>query len=264
MSKNKNELIGKHNLEESIKRFQQICEYTFITKQPIDEDGEEDVVGNDGQQTQGGEVAGPQVGAEQEMQEPQNGPVDGTNEQQPSNDSVEGSSEGGFEPQPLGDGEGEAEDIEIDDVEPMQDDDEVIDVDELTQSQEDTEYKIDGVDEKLSTLLDVTSKFIEALKQNDEKIEELRNEFEKRNPTDKEKLDIRSQASSPYNDTPVSFWDKKTKQNPNYDVSFENEEETKPKEFVITSDDVNSENISDKSIYDTFKTPRKLTDFLQF
>lgn len=253
----------KQLFEGAKKRFQQICEYTFITGKPqLDEDGEDDE--NQPQQS-------PQQPQQNDVQPPMNG----QEQQPPQQDMGEMPQDGGEMPMggdemPM-DGQQETpmdggEEMGMDDIEPMQDGDEVIDVDELTQSQKTSEYKLDGVDDKLTTLLDVTTKFITALKQNDEKIEQLKTEFEKRNPTDKEKLNIRSQASSPYNETPVSYWDKQTVNNPNYDVSFDNdnneEEEGKEKEYVITKGDVASDD--NKLVYNSFNSPLKLQDFLSF
>ena len=52
--------------------------------------------------------------------------------------------------------------------------DEVIDVDELTQSQETTEFKVDNVDDKLNKVLKIISKFNDAIEANDQKIEDLK------------------------------------------------------------------------------------------
>lgn len=78
---------------------------------------------------------------------------------------------------------------------PMQDGDEVIDVDDLTNSQKETEYKIDGVDDRLIKIARVIDKLIPAIEANNSKIEDLKAEFEKRNPTEAEKLNLRSQSS---------------------------------------------------------------------
>lgn len=85
---------------------------------------------------------------------------------------------------------------------PMQDGDEVIDVDDLTNSQKETEYKIDGVDDRLIKIARVIDKLIPAIEANNSKIEDLKAEFEKRNPTEAEKLNLRSQSSFPYSVKP--------------------------------------------------------------
>ena len=86
--------------------------------------------------------------------------------------------------------------------------DEVVDVDELTQSQEATEFKVDNVDDKLNKVLDVISKFEDAIAANDQKIEDLKHEFAKRNPTAEETLNLRSLASYPFSERHDEYWKK--------------------------------------------------------
>lgn len=156
------------------------------------------------------------------------------------------------------------ENIEMDDDDTMQDGDEVIDVDELTQSQEAAEYKIDGVDDKLTTLGAVVAKFIEALKQNDAKIDSLKAEFEKRNPTDEERLNIRSQSSVPYMETPKEYWDGVVSRNPRYNVMYDNTVKPKDEErtFELRKSELSAGN--DRDISDSFEYPTNLKDILDF
>ena len=91
----------------------------------------------------------------------------------------------------------------------MQPDDEVIDVDDLTDSQEDTEHKIDILSDKFSKLLDKLSAFEEKVEGNDRNIEDLKAEIEKRNPTPVEKMTLRSKNAYPFNVTPEEYWDNK-------------------------------------------------------
>ena len=51
-----------------------------------------------------------------------------------------------------------------------------------------------------------------------ESINALKTEFEKRNPTEEERLNIRSQSSYPYSETPKGYWAEKMKENPHYNV----------------------------------------------
>lgn len=165
----------------------------------------------------------------------------------------------------MGDFGGEIEDVDMDDnFGPMQPEDEVIDVDELTDAQEDASQKIDGVDNKLTVIGQVVQKFIDAIKQNDEKIEDLKAEFEKRNPTQQEKFNIRSQASGPFTESPKEFWDKKVAQNPNYQVMYNNEVPTKDEqqEFEIRRTDIDG--APDKEVVDSFEYPTRLKDVLDF
>ena len=256
------ELLKKYNLEEAVKRFNQINEYTFITSPMLSEDGEDEEMGNNNQnqdqnQPMNGQNDPNQQSQEQmpmdnaqndDMNQPPMGdeqPQDMNN--QPMSDDSNSSmpEDGGEEPMqdtPMGDDMNN-------DVETEQEGDEVIDIDDLTQSQEASEIKIDGVDEKLTKMLDVLNKFSSALEANDKKITDLKKEFEERNPSQQEKFNLRSQASFPYSETPKNYWDKKTSENPHYNVMYDNDVSTadEQKKFEITKDDVDNINYSDIS-----------------
>lgn len=285
------ELLKKYNLVEAQKRIQQINEYTLLGDQKLNEIGEEDDQQNmqqsmDGQQ-QGGDMGGqmPQQGADMVGGQP---PLDGGmgadpnmggqggGMQQPMNGDMGGDMQGDPNAMPMDGGMGADPTMGSDtgmgqdpmdggdpNMDTMQPDDEVIDVDDLTQAQETTEYKIDGVDEKLSQLLAVVDKFSDAITQNDEKIAELKAEIEKRNPTDVEKMNIRSQASYPYSEFPRDYWDKKAAENPHYDVVYNNDvSPSDEQEFMLKSSDIKG--IDDRQIQKTFDLPLKLKDVLDF
>ena len=238
------DLIKKYNLGEQIKRFQQINEYTFITSPMISEDGEDDeqqnmppqdnqMGGDNGQATQGGEM--------------------GNDGNQPMN-AVQNPQDGSAMPMDNGQQDGDMSDdaapMDFDDnadTEERQEGDTVIDVDDLTQSQEASEIKIDGVDDKLTRILAVINKFGSALLANDRKIDDLRQEFEKRNPSEQEMLNIRSQASYPYSESPKDYWDNKKAQNPHYNVIYDNDVSTsdEQKQFDITRDDARNINVNE-------------------
>ena len=84
--------------------------------------------------------------------------------------------------------------------------DEVIDVDDLTDSQEDTEKKIDVLSSKFSKLIDKLTEFEEKIEGNDRNIESLKAELEKRNPTPVEKMTLRSKNAYPFNVAPEEYW----------------------------------------------------------
>lgn len=271
-------LIEEYKLSEAVKRFQQINEYTFISSPPLTEDGEEDNQ-NDGsnqqqpQQDQGGDAnmqqsnpndgqqvpmdANSQGGDAQQqngdMQQPQQGAeqMQMDNQQQPPMDA---SQEIPQEQPPM-----------EDDLSQMQPDDEVIDVDELTDAQEATVEEVDGVNTKLLRLFKVVSKYTDAIDRQNQEIEELKAEFEKRNPTEEERLNLRSQAGYPYSEQPKDYWEKKTAENPNYNVIYDNEVPTdkEQEKFEIKRKDLNGMNY--KEIADSFdKDPQELTDYINF
>lgn len=291
--------IKNNQLDEAVERFKQIAEYkspkqslhklyerkhklneyTFITAPQVNEDGEE----NDGElqnpenmngggqmnNQQGGNIAPDASNQMGDMNGQNNGqmPTDGS--QMPQNDVQQGNDMNGN--MQMNGTEGDMADfsepeVEDDGIETqeMESDDEVIDVDDLTQSQEATEYKIDGVDDRLSKIYAVVQKFSDQLEKNEESIMALKDEFEKRNPTEEEKLNIRSQSSYPYSETPKDYWNKKTQENPHYNVMYNNEvsPSEEQKKFEITKDDINGLNM--KSISDTLDIDQSLNKYLGF
>lgn len=281
------EFIKKYGLEEACKRIKLITEYGYITSADEEDGQPQDPNGmNMQQQNQnGGEMNDQQIppmgGADPNGGMPPAGDPNMDGQQPPMGDPNMGADPNGGMPMddpnmggdmpPMGDPGMGGEDPMGGDMppmdggpEPMQNDDEVIDVDDLTQSQETTEYKIDGVNDKLTTLLDVTSKFVEALKQNDEKIEDLKKEIERRNPTDEEQINIRSMASYPYSETPKDFWDVKQKYRPNYTIMSDNSvsPDKEQEEFILKRDDLKKSN--DENIYKSLEYPLDLKDILDF
>lgn len=291
--------IKNNQLDEAVERFKQIAEYkspkqslhklyerkhklneyTFITAPQVNEDGEE----NDGElqnpenmngggqmnNQQGGNIAPDPSNQMGNMNGQNDGemPTDGS--QMPQNDVQQGNDMNGD--MQMNGTEGDMTDfsepeVEDDGIETqeMESDDEVIDVDDLTQSQEATEYKLDGVDDRLSKIYAVVQKFSDQLEKNEESIMALKDEFEKRNPTEEEKLNIRSQSSYPYSETPKDYWDKKTQENPHYNVMYNNEvsPSEEQKKFEITKDDISGLNM--KSISDTLDIDQSLNKYLGF
>lgn len=281
------ELLNKYKIDEAVKRLRQINEYTFITQPVLSEDGEDDengqVNGNpQGQQGNNGEnnaqgggmdMQTPQGNGNQGDMQPQGNPQDGQQgnggmQQMPPPQAPMGGNQPDNQQMPQG-SEDQSLNFDIDDggqegieTTEMEPDDEVIDVDDLTQSQEETEGKVDDVNQKLVRLLQAVDNFTVAIKQNDEKIADLKKEFEKRNPTPEERLNLRSQSNYPYSETPKDYWDKKTAENPNYDVRYNNEVSPSDEQhmFDIHQSDIDG-NINYQSIADTFDKPYKLSDF---
>lgn len=286
------EFIEKNHLSEAVKRFNDIAEYkspkqslknlyeyTFITAPQINEDGEEENTPDNQQQP-----TDAQAGMQQQPMD--NG--QGMNMQQPQADNTMGgdpnmvsNANGGADmgtdmsgamdsQNNMGEEDPNMEDFDEpqteDDVETeeMEADDEVIDVDELTQSQEATEYKIDGVDDRLAKIYALAQKFADQLEKNEESINALKTEFEKRNPTEEERLNIRSQSSYPYSETPKGYWAEKMKENPHYNVMYDNEvaPSEEEKRFEIKKSDIDGLNM--KEIADSLDIDQNLNDYLKF
>lgn len=224
------EFLNEQKLHDIQKRFQQIVEYTFITTPTLSEDDED---------------------TEEEVPEtPEEEPQEGGEATAPQGDEY---IEQDIDPE-TGD--------ESSDVTQMQDGDEVIDVDDITNAQEEIEYKVDGVDDKLIKIAKVIDKLIPAIEANNTKIEDLKAEFEKRNPTEDEKINLRSQSSYPYSVKPKEYWDEKGKDG-NYNVIYDNDVPTDKEEekFVLKKSDVQNGGMDDRSVYRTFDIPKQLSDY---
>lgn len=244
------DILKEYKLEDMAKRFQQIVEYTFITSPTISEDGEDDANNQNQQEPQ--DVTQPQ-------QDVINNNGDTSMQQGVEKDApveTEVPDDETMEDMPQQQGNGGIE------TTPMQDGDEVIDVDDLTNSQKETEYKIDGVDDRLIKIARVIDKLIPAIEANNSKIEDLKAEFEKRNPTEAEKLNLRSQSSFPYSVKPKDYWDNKS-QDGNYNVIYDNgvDPNKEDKEYVLKQKDIDNAASDDRSTYKTFDIPKQLTDY---
>ena len=135
-----------------------------------------------------------------------------------------------------------------------QDDGDTIDIDGLTRAQDKLNVKqnhvgrdLSKVDTKIKTLIDTIQNLQDKLDANNSEIESLKSEFEKRNPTQTEKLNLRSLDSYPFNVKPNEYWEKKARQG-GYDTYSDNDEPTS-KEYVITNNDVDNPT---RDVSDTF------------
>ena len=284
--KNNTDLIKQYKLEEAVKRIQKINEYTFYDSTMVEDDQDPNAMGGDPNAMGGNPNGGmPPMGADPNAMgadpnmmggDPNGGmaPMDDPNvmgadpngEIPPMDDpnAMGADPNGGMppmdDPNMMG-GEG----IEDIDIETEQPGDEVVDVDELTQSQEATEFKVDNVDDKLNKVLKIISKFNDAIEANDQKIEDLKKEFQKRNPTAEETLNLRSLASYPFSERPDEYWKKQQQDHPNYNVISDNDVSTadEQKEFEIRKGDI--DNFNEREVMKSLgESHIKLSDFLQF
>lgn len=134
------------------------------------------------------------------------------------------------------------------------DDEEVIDVDSLTNAQEKLNLKqnhvgadLGKVDSKITQLLDTIESLNKNLANQNDEIEKLKAEFQKRNPTSTERLNLRSLDSYPFNIKPTEYW-KKQAESGKYDPYSDNGEPT-TQEYEITNNDVDNPT---RNIADTF------------
>ena len=274
--KNNTDLIKQYKLEEAVKRIQKINEYTFYDSTMVEDDQDPNAMGGDpnamgadpngGMAPMGGDPNA--MGADPNMMggDPNGGmaPMDDPNAMGGDPNAMGADPNGGMPPMDDPNMMG-GEDIEDIDMETEQPGDEVVDVDELTQSQEATEFKVDNVDDKLNKVLKIISKFNDAIEANDQKIEDLKKEFQKRNPTAEETLNLRSLASYPFSERPDEYWKKQQQDHPNYNVISDNDVSTadEQKEFEIRKGDI--DNFNEREVMKSLgESHIKLSDFLQF
>ena len=149
---------------------------------------------------------------------------------------------------------------ELDEEDPEEEDD-VIDVDDLTDAQEEVNDKVNSVgrdlgqvDKKIGSLIGAIEKLQGMFDQNNKRIEDLKKEIEKRNPTQTEKLNLRSIDSYPFSEKLSDYWEKKSA-NSNYSAYADNDEPT-TQEYVITNDDV--DDFTEREIADSFSIDDEL------
>jgi hypothetical protein len=126
-----------------------------------------------------------------------------------------------------------------------EDDGETIDIDGLTKAQDKLNVKqnhigrdLSKVDTRITSLIDTINNLLSKVDSNNSEIEALKAEFEKRNPTQTEKLNLRSLDSYPFNVKPSEYWEEKAKQG-GYEAYSNNAEPT-TQEYTITNDDVDN------------------------
>lgn len=132
-----------------------------------------------------------------------------------------------------------------------EEEDDVIDVDDLTKAQQKTNDQVnkvgrnlDNVDDKIVKMADMINSLERMIDSQNKDIMDLRKELIKRNPTQTEKLNLRSLDSYPFNVQPTDYWDNINKSDGNYEAYSDNEEPT-TQEYEITNDDVDNYNEAD-------------------
>lgn len=145
----------------------------------------------------------------------------------------------------------------MDNLDSEAEDEDVIDVDDLTNAQEKMNSKVNTVGQDLGQISDKIKELMSSLKKmedmitkNNNEINRFKEEFILRNPTQVEKLNLRSLDSYPFNTQVKNYWDNKNKDlRRNYYGYADNDEPTS-EEYEITNGDIN--NYNDKEIEDSF------------
>lgn len=147
-------------------------------------------------------------------------------------------------------------------------DDDVIDVSELTdmqseikQGQEELSQKQDeqmsDIDSTFQTLMKVLKKYSSALDLQDKKLNDLKKEFAKRNPTEEEIMNVRLHAGgNPFDEKPEEYWNKFKDINNHYKITANND----APQYQIKKSDI--DNFNDRMLDDDFNTiPRTLKEY---
>ena len=261
MAKTNVKYLKENNLYEAHKHFMRLSEAyipTVLPEEELDEAGEDqqdpNAMGADPNAMGGADPMGgggmPQdpnaMGAD-----PMGGDPNAMGGQDPMAGGADPNAMGGADPNaqdpmddPMGDGMG-ADPMEEPMEEEPEDDGETIDIDGLTQAEDKLNVKqnrigrdLSKVDNRITTLIDTINNLLNKVDSNNSEIESLKAEFEKRNPTQTEKLNLRSLDSYPFNVKPNEYWAEKAKEG-GYEAYSDNSEPT-TQEYVITNDDVDN------------------------
>jgi hypothetical protein len=142
-----------------------------------------------------------------------------------------------------------AEEMPMDEPAPAEDEVE-LDVTELVKGSEAAKQSADSANSKIDQLMGMVDKLenqLSSMSAISDKIEGLEKEIERRNPTPKEKLEMRSLDSFPYSVKLSDFWAEKGDR---YDTGAESD---KPEEYTLTQKDVD-DSYSESDIEDSFDT----------
>lgn len=254
--------LKRFKLDEDVSRFNkilnyktpaqsrsQINEYTFITTPQLNEDDDEELGDEPDAKTKDKEGGDKDFDMELDSNNSDVENNDLTNQDQGDLEGGDGFDVNDKEGEDVEQTDGKTTDEETTETEPFEEGDEVVDIDDLTQTQEAIDFKMDNVDKRLTDIISTLNSFKDMIVNNDEKINNLQQEIEKRNPTEEEKISKRIKKSAPFNETPDEF----TKR-----FSEENEEPL----YTITTDDVKT--INPKALSNSFSHKEKLTDYLNF
>lgn len=136
-------------------------------------------------------------------------------------------------------------------------DEDTIDIDDLTDAQEKINHKtnkiginLGKVDNRIEHLMQSLEKMEDMIDSNNAEIMNLRKEFEKRNPTQIERIDMRRRFDSPgFNESPEESLAKRLQARDNYTVT-DGGDKTNDKQYTLTQNDIDS--VGDSQVADSF------------
>ena len=263
--------LKENNLYEAHKKFMRIAEgfgYSEAIEEADDEENQQDDMSGGAHMGQDSTNDGAPIGGEQMPM----GQGDMSGGSPMGQDSMNDGAPIGGEQMPMGQGDmsgeapigGEQMPMGQDAMAGSSNGDEVIDVNDMVKAQEKTNDKVNSVGRDLGTVDKRIEKLLGALEsmqgvidKNNAEIASLKSEFEKRNPTQTERLNLRSLDSYPFNVRPDDYWREKGR-NSNYSAYSDNDE-SPTNEYEITNDDVRDVN---DDIANTFDIPEdSIQDF---
>ena len=215
--------MQKKDLNETLKRFKAINEYSFYV-------GEDDIKGKDEEGKDlilGEDEENPEADAEPELDLPE----DNKEVQDLSGDSEVQDLSGDAEVQDLS-GDTEVQDLSGDEVE--------VDVTSIVKGAEEAKAAAEQSNSKMEELMNSFKELesrLSAMSALSTKIDNLEQEIEKRNPTPEERLEMRSLSSYPFNQKLTDYWSEKEGI---YDVMNKNGEK-KEQEYVLDKDAIESD-----------------------
>lgn len=235
---------NKQNIEEALLRFKKLRDYDYqpdIIKEefPIvyreTEDDDEDL------------ILGSELYEDEESDEDSiNQELDSLEDNEPTEEEpLDGEEEMNTTDVPDEESFSDEEETELDSLEePTEDDAVEIDITDLVNNTEELKQDSQDTNSKIENLVNMFSKLenqLQSMEKISTKIEKLEKEIQHRNPTPKEKLEMRSLDSYPYSMKLTDYWNDKTD---------ELKSET-DKEYVLTQDDIDSD-YSEVSVKNTF------------
>ena len=259
--------LKENNLLEAHKQFMRLCEY--VSAMPLTEDGEDDETPNvqgDDMNAQGSDMPMPAQGGDMNAQggdmtmPTQDGMGAQGDDMAMPDDNMDMNAQSGD--MPMADGNMDMGDptMSMDNQMMGGEEDEVIDVEDITNAQEKMNDKVNSVgrnlnqvDDRITKLLQTIDKMEQMINANNAEIEAFKKEFEKRNPTPTEKLNLRSLDSYPFNVNPKDYWAEKGIANTgtsNYYNAYSDNNEPTSKEYEITNNDV--DNFDERKVANSF------------
>lgn len=261
--------LKEENLLDAHKQFMRLCEWSYVP-QNLEEDDDEndnptdpsmDNAPQDGNAPQDNQGMDDNSLQNNDMSQSSNSPSNdqSTDDNMPNepmdnnmplnNDMAEPMDN------PMGDGMQQDDSMMNPEMDDAQDD--VIDVDDITNAQEKMNTKVNHVgrelgtvDGKIESLLQAINKMETMINNNNQEIANFKQEFERRNPTQTEKLNLRSLDSYPFNVSPKDYWEKKDNDIYSNYSAYSNNDEPTTNEYELTDADVND--YSDREIEKSF------------